>query len=379
MKSKNHTSEDEKIYWAAFYHLGINGEKNLRRLIKKFGNLEEAWEYFCNYTRRDGACPVSTEMVNKIKNFSLEKLKSDLNKFNINLVILDSSDYPAKLKQIKNPPLVLYCICRDVAMQRLYEEAALAVVGTRRATAYGKQALNHILPEIVKRDIAVVSGLARGIDIHAHKITLEHNGKTIAVLAGGLDQIYPPEHKKFAEDIVEAGGAIISEHPPGTQYLRQYFPARNRIISGLSDAVLVVEAKEKSGALITAEFAFSQERKVLAVPGGIFSAQSRGVNSILKKGALPVQEPKDILEALFGRKSRKKHAETHCNASLSEEINLTSDEKEILQYLSPNCVTPLNTIIHKTSLPAAKVISVVTQLEINSLIENLDGGYIKSI
>jgi len=316
MKSKNCIPEDEKIYWAAFYHLGINGEKNLRRLIKKFGNSKEAWEYFYNLDINNVEtlhCNVSTEMVNKIKNFSLEKLKSDLEKFNINLVTLDSPEYPAKLKQIKNPPLVLYYKSKHVGagFKPAPTENMLAVVGTRRSTAYGKQALNSLLPAIVKRNIAIVSGLARGIDIQAHKITLEHNGKTIAVLAGGLDQIYPPEHKKFAEDIVEAGGAIISEHPPGTQYLRQYFPARNRVISGLSDAVLVVEAKEKSGALITADFAFSQEKKVLAVPGSIFSAQSRGVNGIFKKGALPVQKPEDILEALFGRKYQ-----THVGAGL---------------------------------------------------------------
>jgi len=377
MKSKNSISDQEKIYWAAFYHLGIGGEKNIRCLVKKFGNLQRAWNYFCNRSSgRDAKFCVSTKLIEKIKNFSLEKLESDLERHKIGIIMLDSSEYPSRLKRIKNPPLVLYYKSMHAKFCVSEKGPILGVVGTRRGTSYGKQVLNYVLPDIVRRNVTVVSGLARGIDAHAHKITLDNDGKAIAVLAGGLDQIYPPEHTKFAEEIISLGSVLISEHPPGTQYLKQYFPARNRIVSGLSDAILVVEAKEKSGALITADFAFKQGRKVLAVPGSIFSGQSKGVNQIFKKGALPVQEPRDILEVFFG----SGHVETQNFASLrQDEINLTSEERKILKYILFNRPVPLNNIIRKSRLSSAAVISIISQLEIKNLIESTGGGvnYIK--
>jgi len=349
-------------------------------LIKKFGSLPEAWNYFKNPKLCRGALQcASTGLASKIEKFSLEELESDLIKHQIGIITLDSPEYPGKLRQIKHPPLVLYYKCRDALQCVSNTESVLAVVGTRHFTAYGKQALNHILPGIISRKVTIVSGLARGIDIRAHEITLKQKGRAIAVLAGGLDEIYPPEHKFFAQEIIDSGGLLVSEHPPGTQYLKQYFPARNRIISGLSDAVLVVEAKEKSGALITTSFAFSQGRKVLAVPGSILSSQSRGVNSLFQKNAIPVQQSEDVLAALFGRK-RNKFCGSAAKQRLSfcqEGINLTTEESRILKNILLDNPIPLNIIIRKTGLPAARAISTVTQLEIKGVIELADGGYIK--
>lgn len=219
--------------------------------------------------------------------------------YRIKNISLGSADYSFKLKQIKHPPAKIYYMGN---LEILRCQFALAVVGTRMITNYAKQVLKLLIPEIARRNIVIVSGLARGVDITAHKSALENGGKMIAVLAGGLDEIYPPEHALFAEEIIKSGGLLLSEHSPGTDYLRQYFPARNRIISGLSDATLVVEAKNKSGALITASFAFSQRRTVMAVPGSIFSPQSQGVNGLFKKGAMPVQCPEDILKYFFPKK-----------------------------------------------------------------------------
>jgi len=376
MKSKKSIEYDEKLYWAAFYYLGINGEKNLRRLIKEFGNLQEAWRCICNQkTCKDGAS-VSLRLAEKIKEFSLEKLESDLDKNKINIITLDSPKYPRKLRRITNPPLVLYCKCCRDALQRVStKKPILSVVGTRRETVYGRRTLNYILPDIVKRDITIVSGLARGVDIHAHEITLKYGGNTVAVLAGGLDKIYPSEHRNFAEEIVNAKGMLISEHPPGTSYLRQYFPARNRIISGISDVTLVIEAGIKSGALVTADFALSQRRKVLAVPGDIFSKQSSGVNKLFEKGALPVQGPEDLLKCLFGRKHKYViHAETGNTPHLPN-----TEEKNILKHIPFDRPAPLNNVIRNSNLPAATVISIISQLEIKNLIESVGGGtsYIK--
>lgn len=283
---------------------------------------------------------------------------------------LKPEDYCAELRKIKHSPKQLYFL-GDKSI--FFEKFFLAVVGARRATAYGKMVLRQILPDIAKRKIVIVSGLAKGIDCLAHEIALEHDCPTIAVMAGGLDLIYPPENKKLAERIIEKRGIIVSEHPPGTQYLRQYFPARNRIISGIADAILVVEAQEKSGALITAKFAFSQGKKVLAVPGSIFSTQSRGVNGLFLKKALPVQKSEDILEVLLGRKIYRK------SSKIFEKNNiiLNAEEEKILNFLNFNVVTPLNYVIRKTGLSTAKTIAVITQLELKGLVEAVNDGYVK--
>lgn len=292
-----------------------------------------------------------------------------------NASLLEPKDYCHNLRSIKHLPKKLYFLGNKLIFKEKY---FLAVVGTRRATHYGRRALRHILPEIVQKKIVIVSGLAKGIDILAHETALEYNCPTIAVLAGGLDQVYPPEHKKIAKEMVDKGNIIISENPPGTQYLRQYFPARNRIISGISDATLVIEAGIKSGALITANFAFSQGRKVLALPGSIFSEQSQGVNGLFKRGALPAQSPEDILEALFGRRSRSKRVETpQCGVSTKNGISFTPEENKILEYISYDKPIPINFIIRQSDFSAAKAIAILTQMEIKGLVELVDGGYIK--
>ncbi|MFH1182867.1 MAG: DNA-processing protein DprA [Candidatus Moraniibacteriota bacterium] len=292
----------------------------------------------------------------------------------IKTISIESTKYPFRLKQIKRPPKKLYYRGNLEILQKKY---ILAVVGTRLMTSYARQALRYLIPEVARREIVIVSGLARGVDAYAHKLTLENGGKAVVVLAGGLDDIYPPEHTLFAEEIIKAGGLLLSEHSPGTDCLRQYFPARNRIISGISDAVLVVEAKQKSGALITADFAFSQGRKVLAVPGSIFSEQSQGVNGLFQKGAIPVQSPEDLLKILFGWKNKRRIPRNEVNSHKT--ISLASEEKQILEQVPYDKPAPLNLLIRNANLPAAKVIAVATQLEIKGLIESADGGYIKTL
>ncbi|MBM3256652.1 MAG: DNA-protecting protein DprA [Candidatus Moranbacteria bacterium] len=292
----------------------------------------------------------------------------------IKKISLESPDFPKRLKKIKHSPKELYYRGK---LEVLNSEHILAVVGSRKITNYGKQVLRSLISEIAKRNVTIVSGLAFGVDILAHKLTLENGGKAVAVLAGGLDSIYPSEHTLYAEKIIETGGLLISENCPGTKYLKQYFPARNRIISGLSDAVLLVEAKNKSGALITAKFAFSQNRKVLAVPGSIFSEQSQGINNLFNKGAIPVQIAEDVLSVVFGWKRRMKK-KRQGNVNLKILANLSAEEKIILESIPFDNPMTVNLIIRHTKLPPARVIAILTQLEINNLIESeRSSGYIR--
>ena len=203
------------------------------------------------------------------------------------------SAYPQRLAEISDSPPVLY-----VKGQWLPEdEWSVAVVGTRRATAYGRQAAGELTRGLAANRITIVSGLARGIDSIAHRAAIEANGRTVAVLANGLDSVYPPEHAGLAEEIVEQG-ALITDYPLGTKPRSEFFPRRNRIISGLSLGTLIIEGDYKSGAMITIRLATEQNREVFAVPGSIFSAQSRGPLSLLRDGATPVSRAEDVMEAL---------------------------------------------------------------------------------
>ena len=200
--------------------------------------------------------------------------------------------YPLLLKNIYDPPALLY-YRGTLIMQKF----TLAIVGSRRMSSYGKRALEQIFEEMAGQDLTIVSGLAYGIDAYAHQLAIKHRLRTIAVLGSGPDDnsIYPRKHSSLAKEIIQKGGAVMSEFPPGTPGLQYHFPMRNRIISGLSHAVLVIEASEKSGSLITAQFALEQGRSVYALPGSIFCANSKGTNNLIKQGAGLLTNFNDLL------------------------------------------------------------------------------------
>ncbi len=301
------------------------------------------------------------------------KIQNDFSEIKI-----EESLYPLKLKAIRYPPKILYCRGNIDIFKNQY---FLAVVGTRNMTAYGRKALENILPAIAKRKIVIVSGLAIGIDILAHKMALDNDCPTIAVLAGGLDKIYPTENKKYAEEIVAKNGLLISEHPLGSGYLRQHFVARNRIISGLADAVVVAEAGSKSGALITAEFAFREKKRVFSLPGNIFSPESRGANNLLRKEAKILLDERDIIEYFFPDSATRKRSKKNQNKSSNKEklISLTKNQKLIFDFLSFDISLSLNEIIKKSQLNSAEVITIISQLELKDLVESVGGSrYIRS-
>ena len=211
-------------------------------------------------------------------------------------VNIDSEEYPKQLKEIYDPPLKLYVL----GSKQLLKEKSIAIVGARNATEYGKKVAFQISKELSEAKINIISGLAVGIDTSAHLGTLQGKciGKTIAVLGSGLDKIYPKENIELAKHILKFGGCLVSEYPVGTSASKLNFPQRNRIISGLSKGVLVVEASEKSGSLITADFALEQGREVFAIPGDINKENSKGTNELIKQGAKLVTKYNEILEEI---------------------------------------------------------------------------------
>ena len=206
---------------------------------------------------------------------------------------IDSKEYPEKLKNIYDPPRKIYLI----GNKSLLYQKGIAIVGARDATQYGKKIAYNLAKELSEQNIVIISGLAIGIDSYAHKGSLEKG--TIAVLGSGIDNIYPKENLELAREIIKNKGCIISEYPLGTKPERLHFPQRNRIISGLSDGVVVIEASKKSGALITAEFALEQGKEIFAVPGDINKKQSEGTNQLIKDGAILLTSATDILENIY--------------------------------------------------------------------------------
>jgi DNA processing protein len=242
------------------------------------------------------------------------------------------------------------------------DEWAVSVVGTRRPTPYGRQVAEELSHDLARNSICVVSGLARGVDSIAHRAALDAGGRTVAVLACGLDIVYPPEHSRLAREIVERG-ALVSEQPLGTEPRGDYFPRRNRIMSGLSLGVLIVEGDVKSGAMITARLALEQDREVFAVPGSIFSPQSRGTNSLIQEGAKPVLRVEDVLEELNLTMVPQQ-------MEMQEMMPATDTEAELLRHISREPVH-VDEVCRGSGLPIATVSSVLAMLELKGLVRQM--------
>lgn len=278
-----------------------------------------------------------------------------------------SKDYPKILKEISNAPKQLY------VRGKLSKDCNLnfAIVGTRAATEYGKTLAFRIAKELVEMGFTIVSGLALGIDTQSHLGALAGNGKTIAVLGSGINDssVYPIENLKLVKKIIESGGAVISEYDPKLKSEIWYFPERNRIIAGLSRGVLVIEAPEKSGALITARMALEQNREVFAIPGSVFSKNSFGTNYLIKNGAKMVTSVNDILEEL-------NLTELKINKKESKKENLTPEEKTVFNAIEKE---PADTdkICEALKMPASRVMSIVSVLEIQGIIKNIGGKFTK--
>ncbi|HXD33853.1 MAG TPA: DNA-processing protein DprA [Pyrinomonadaceae bacterium] len=295
------------------------------------------------------------------------------------ILVLDDGVYPPLLREIYDPPIVLYV---KGAWSQCLDQPCVAIVGSRRCSTYGQNAALMLARDLAQRGVTIVSGFARGIDAAAHRGALEAGGRTIAVLGTGVDECYPRDHRKLGQEILESGGAMVSQFPLGTPPVSENFPYRNRIISGLSLGVVVVEAAENSGSLITARLAIEQNREVWAVPGNITSRNSFGTNYLIKgAGAKLVQQWQDIATELppqiaasllpppFGEQKRR---------TLADQLtlmpgNLSGSERTVLKLLSPDSPAHIDALLDKTRLSMPDLTAALLALEMNELIRQLPG------
>jgi DNA processing protein len=280
-------------------------------------------------------------------------------------LVLGSAPYPLALESIVDPPVVLWCR----GSLEWFEQPAVAIVGARAATAYGRAVAAKLGTDLATHSVTVVSGLARGVDVAAHEGALRSSRQrcTVAVLGCGVDVMYPAEHETIAQAIAERG-AIVSEFPPGTPPLPQHFPRRNRIISGLSQAVVVVEAAERSGALITADYALEQGRDVLAVPGSVLTGRNRGAHALLRDGAKIVEDADDILEELG------------CPAGLPgrERSSPTRGVRDpILHCMDPGETYELDDLVRESGLTATALLPRLLELELAGLVQREGAQFVR--
>ncbi len=366
-EKQRYIAGDEK-YWLAFSRVSGIGVVRMQRLFDYFGSLQAAWQARPADLMAAHLEPKYTERLMIFRpNFDPDSEMARLEQLGIRLLVVGGPGYPERLAQSDMPPPILYM------KGQLEDEAdrlALAVVGTRRATSYGRQATRQICTELVGQGVTIVSGLAKGIDTAAHLATLEANGRTIAVLGSGLDVIYPYENKALAERVCEHG-ALLSEYPPGAQPEASNFPARNRIISGLAMGVFVVESDEKGGAMNSSWHANRQGRDVFALPGSILNQFSRGTNALIRRGeARLVTCATDILEELLPGNlldTREARAEL-------VHIGDTETERAILRMLrQAGEPVHIDEICQECSLPTPEVNSTLVMLELKGLIQNMGG------
>ena len=349
-------------FWLGFNLVKGIGPAKLQAMLDYFGSVTAAWQAAPEQLRKIGLDSRAVRTFMEMRQtLDLDAELARVETAGITLLTWDSPDYPAYLREIPNPPPLLYV----QGELRESDQWAVAVVGTRRLTSYGRQVTRDLVAGLVRSNITVVSGLARGIDAVAHKTAVEMNGRTIAVLGSGLDCIYPAEHRQLAQRIVDGHGAVISDYGLGVQPEAKNFPPRNRIISGLSLGVIVVEAGERSGALITSKFALEQDREVFAVPGHINSPVSKGPNRLIQRGAKLVMSVDDVLEEL-NLTMVAEH--TAVQMALPE----TAEEAELYGRLSHQPIH-IDDLSRASGLSSQTVSSALTMMELKGLVQQVGG------
>ncbi|MBK7091456.1 MAG: DNA-protecting protein DprA [bacterium] len=354
---------DPRFWWFALNTVPGIGAVRYVALVKHFGSPQAVLE----------ASPKSLNNVAEIGDKVVQALKSEVNEehaeqqlaklehHNARLITILDEDYPEHLKRIYDSPPFLIVKGEFLPEDRL----AVAIVGSRMSSEYGRQVTEMLVRDLSKQGLTIVSGLARGIDSIAHQTALAGGGRTIGVLGCGLDVIYPPENKKLYEEVA-GSGAVVTEFEFGTRPEKFNFPARNRIISGISRGVIVIEARKGSGALVTAQHAIDQNREVFAVPGNITSAPSQGANELIKQGAIPVTQAADVLLALGIDPTSRAAAKERPRISLPEAEQLIYDTLST----QPQLVDSLSNSVHR---PVGEVLSLLLSLEMAGLVRQLPG------
>jgi len=348
-------------FYLALNKISVVGATRFRRLLERFGSPEEVWKAGLSQLQEVKGIgrEVAEGIVRERERINLEEEMILVEEKKVKVLTLEDEDYPENLKNIYDPPPVLY-VKGEIKKE---DNQALAIVGSRRSTYYGKDLSQRLALGLSQKGFTIVSGMARGIDTFAHQGALKAKGRTIAVLGCGVDIVYPPESRELAEEIA-GSGALISEFCLGTRPLAGNFPIRNRIISGLAQGVVVVQAGERSGATITADFALDQGREVFAVPGNVNVFQSKGTHRLIKQGAKLVEDINDILEELgIERVSVEKKEARQSLPEVEQSVfnSLSFEPKQI------------DEIIKDSSLPSGTVSSSLMLLEMKGLVKQLAG------
>jgi DNA processing protein len=352
---------DSKAYWVGFNHVKGIGAVRMKALLDYFGSLEIAWQAPAEAMLSAGlSAKVVENLAQTRQRLQLETIWKTLEKQKIQVITWEDEEYPRRLKEIEQPPPVLYLRGSLTAE----DEWAVAIVGTRLITHYGRQITEKLASFLAENHVTVVSGMARGVDGVAHDMAMKSGGRTLAVLGCGVDVVYPPEHQKLSERIIEQG-AIISDYPPGTRPESINFPPRNRIISGLSQGVVVIEAGETSGALITAKFAAEQGREVFAVPGSIAAPQSKGTNRLIQDGARPMLRCEDVLEAL-------QISQVHEFQSARRVLPADEVETRLLQVLGDEPLH-IDEVCNQVGFPIDKISAALAMMELKGMVRQSGG------
>ena len=383
------TSVDELKYWVAFHRISGLGPARFAKLESYFGTLEDAWKSSPAQLSAAGLDARTTSGVQSDRpRIDPDGELEELYKAGVRAIHLRSDEYPHRLREIFDPPSVIY-VKGNLAPE---DERGVAVVGTRRASPYGSEMARRLAGNLAASGATVFSGLARGIDGIAHQAALDAGGRTIAVVGGGLDRIYPPEHADLAYRICEQG-AMISEYPLGKLPQAQHFPRRNRVISGLSLGVLVIEAGMKSGAMLTVRWALDQDREVFAVPGPVISENSAGTNWLIQQGAKLVVDHHDVLDELniagIGQQLELDRSQSQSTRIAAEETpdspiepitvpgmsaNNEITQNRILAALSDlGGQAHVDDIIRTVGLPPADVMAGLTVLELEQKVRQSGG------
>lgn len=345
------------------------GTIRLKKLLEFFDKPENIFK--APKDKLVAVAGIGGKIANQIRSLKKEDISKEFDlvkKHNLKIITLDDKDYPENLKNIPDPPIVLYV--RGTPKEE--DKFSIAIVGSRRASFYGLSSAKEFAEELSNRGFTIVSGMARGIDTYAHKGALKRSARTIAVMGSGFNHIYPAENKELAEEITK-NGVVISEFPMDERPLRQNFPRRNRVISGLSLGVLVVEAARNSGALITADFALEQAREVFALPGRVDSSTSFGTNELIKQGAKLVSCVDDILEEFQSAGLYKSNTDTDRFYNQDNlKLELTSEESCLYNIIS-NQPLPLDEIVEKANLSVPKVTMILLNLQMKKFIRQLPG------
>ena len=357
------------------------GPRAAVKLLERFGSAEAVF----GATRAEiEQVRLPPEAVDSVVARDLhEKAESEIEqvrKLGGDILILDDGVYPSLLREIYDPPIVLYV---KGAWSECLDQPCIAIVGSRKCSTYGQNSALMLARELAQRGVTIISGLARGIDAAAHRGALEGGGRTVAVMGTGLDEIYPRDHRKLAQQILDGGGALVSQFPLGVPPVSENFPYRNRVISGLSLGVLVVEAAENSGSLITARLAMEQNREVFAVPGNITSRNSFGTNYLIKgAGAKLVQQWQDVAAELppqiaarllpppVGRKEKEKDLINQLSLAPQD---LSEKERTVFKLLSPDNPAHIDALVETSKLSVSQLTGTLLTLEMRELVRALPG------